>query len=177
MSRIPKNSKLICSALALAVLGGCTCYQDQSESAPAPAPAPVAEAPAVEPAPAPAPVSKTFSLSSEQLFDTDSSTLRPEGVTALKAVIDRHLANANVNSITVTGHTDSSGSDAYNQGLSERRANAVRDFLVQNGVDNSKIATVGRGESSPIATNDTAQGRQANRRVEMSAELVSEINP
>jgi outer membrane protein OmpA-like peptidoglycan-associated protein len=69
--------------------------------------------------------------------------------------------------ITVIGHTDSTGSDAYNQRLSERRADAVRERLVANGVSAGQLATVGRGSLEPRADNDTPEGRAANRRVEM----------
>jgi OOP family OmpA-OmpF porin len=67
----------------------------------------------------------------------------------------------------VAGHTDSVGTDQYNQGLSERRANSVRDYLVEQGVRASRLTAVGYGENRPVATNDTADGRQENRRVEL----------
>ena len=70
-------------------------------------------------------------------------------------------------SILVEGHTDSTGSDAYNQQLSERRANSVRKLLVQRGVQEQRITILGYGESRPIATNATPEGRQMNRRVEI----------
>jgi OOP family OmpA-OmpF porin len=68
----------------------------------------------------------------------------------------------------VGGHTDSVGTDAYNQGLSERRAMAVKDYLVGKGVDGSRLSSMGYGESSPVASNDTADGRALNRRVELN---------
>jgi len=69
--------------------------------------------------------------------------------------------------ITVAGHTDSSGSEDYNQGLSEKRAAAVRNLLIANGVVKNRITTLGFGESAPIADNGTSYGRQVNRRVEI----------
>jgi len=69
--------------------------------------------------------------------------------------------------LEVEGHTDSVGSDEYNQRLSENRANSVRDFLIREGINSSSIAARGFGESQPVATNDTAAGRQQNRRVEL----------
>jgi outer membrane protein OmpA-like peptidoglycan-associated protein len=69
--------------------------------------------------------------------------------------------------VAVEGHTDSVGSDDYNQQLSERRAGSVRNFLVQNGVPLTVISAMGFGESQPVATNDTPEGRQTNRRVEL----------
>lgn len=67
----------------------------------------------------------------------------------------------------VVGHTDSRGADAYNQVLSEQRAAAVRDWLVANGVDASRLTVVGMGENEPVANNETAEGRAKNRRVEL----------
>jgi outer membrane protein OmpA-like peptidoglycan-associated protein len=74
---------------------------------------------------------------------------------------------------TVEGHTDAIGSDAYNQGLSERRANAVRDVLVeQHGIDVNRVSAVGYGESRPVADNDSESGRAINRRVEAAVEVL-----
>ncbi|HUH11565.1 MAG TPA: OmpA family protein, partial [Longimicrobiales bacterium] len=70
--------------------------------------------------------------------------------------------------LLVVGHTDAVGSDDYNQALSERRAQAAADFLVTQGVSRTAIRTVGRGETEPIASNDTPEGRQMNRRVEVA---------
>jgi len=69
--------------------------------------------------------------------------------------------------VEVAGHTDSVGTDAYNQKLSERRAAAVKDYLVSKGIAASKVTTIGKGESQPVATNKTAEGRQKNRRVDI----------
>lgn len=160
---------LVSSALAITLLGGCACNVEQPPAEPAPAPV------AAAPAPAPQKVTETFSLSAEQLFDFDKSTLRPEGAAALDTLVEKYRGNARLRTMSLTGHTDSVGSDEYNQGLSERRANSVRDYLVEKGVDGSKISASGRGESSPAATNDTAEGRQQNRRVDVSAELEHEV--
>jgi OOP family OmpA-OmpF porin len=69
--------------------------------------------------------------------------------------------------IIAVGHTDSIGSDAYNQALSERRANAVKDYLVSKGIEKNRVYTEGKGEKQPIATNATAEGRAKNRRTEI----------
>ena len=69
--------------------------------------------------------------------------------------------------VLIIGHTDATGSDSYNQGLSERRASSAANYLAANGVTRNRIQTAGRGESEPIDTNDTAEGRQQNRRVEI----------
>ena len=72
--------------------------------------------------------------------------------------------------VRVEGNTDSIGTDAYNQGLSERRAESVRSHLIGRGVSASRLTAVGYGESQPIASNDTAEGRALNRRVELKTE-------
>jgi len=73
-------------------------------------------------------------------------------------------------SIQVAGYTDSVGTDAYNQGLSERRANAVLDYFVSHGIEASRLTAVGYGESNPVADNSTADGRAQNRRVELNVQ-------
>jgi outer membrane protein OmpA-like peptidoglycan-associated protein len=100
------------------------------------------------------------------LFDTGRANLKPGAY----ATIDR-LANALKESpdrkVQIEGHTDSVGSDDYNQVLSERRAQSVQSALFERGVRSDQIATVGKGESTPVASNDDAGGRQQNRRVEL----------
>lgn len=100
------------------------------------------------------------------LFDTGKSTLKPGAY----ATIDR-LANAlkevPTRSVLIEGHTDSVGSEEYNQQLSEQRARSVQSALLQRGVNGSQISTAGKGEGLPVASNDTAGGRQQNRRVEV----------
>jgi OOP family OmpA-OmpF porin len=77
------------------------------------------------------------------------------------------LRGVDVEMVIATGHTDSVGTDAYNQKLSERRAAAVKDYLVSKGIPAAKVTTIGKGESQPVATNKTAGGRQKNRRVDI----------
>jgi outer membrane protein OmpA-like peptidoglycan-associated protein len=100
------------------------------------------------------------------LFDTAKATLKPGAY----ATIDR-LANAlkgdSARKVMIEGHTDSVGGEDYNQGLSERRAAAVQAALLERGVPSEQMAAVGKGESTPVASNDNAAGRQQNRRVEM----------
>jgi OOP family OmpA-OmpF porin len=100
------------------------------------------------------------------LFDFDSAELKAGSTEVLNSSYAKFRGNAEVESVTITGHTDSIGSDAYNQGLSERRANAVRDYLVSQGADASKLQARGVGESQPAFTNETDAGRAMNRRVE-----------
>jgi outer membrane protein OmpA-like peptidoglycan-associated protein len=103
---------------------------------------------------------------SDVLFDSGRYTLRPGAREKLAKVSGIILAYPGLK-LEVEGHTDSVGTDEYNMKLSENRANAVRDYLVQQGIDASSIGARGFGESQPVTTNDTAAGRQQNRRVEM----------
>lgn len=101
------------------------------------------------------------------LFDFDSSTLRPGSRSDLANLASSLLDYPNTE-VQITGHTDAVGSDAYNQRLSERRAYAVERELTRLGVAGSRLWATGLGESSPVADNTTAFGRQQNRRVELS---------
>jgi outer membrane protein OmpA-like peptidoglycan-associated protein len=105
-------------------------------------------------------------LGDEVLFDVDQAELKPGGMQQLARVAEFLRENPDRN-VLVEGHTDSTAPDAYNLALSQRRANAVEDFLITQGVDPTRIGAVGYGEQLPIATNDTVAGRQANRRVEI----------
>ena len=100
-------------------------------------------------------------------FDFDSAMLKPDMKSALGDVARRVKASKGDERLLVVGHTDSVGSDAYNQGLSERRAKAAADYLISQGVDASSILTRGLGESDPVADNSTKSGRAKNRRVEI----------
>lgn len=99
-------------------------------------------------------------------FATDSATIDPQFRPTLDKVADV-LARYNQTYVDVYGHTDSTGSDAYNQGLSERRAQSVAGYLESRGVIAARVGTRGFGETQPIASNDTEAGRAANRRVEI----------
>lgn len=129
-----------------------------------------AEPPKTEaPTPPPAPVYEKITLSAKALFDFDKSDLKPAGREALDAVGEKIKSKgASVVDIDIVGHTDSIGSEEYNQALSMRRANAVRDYIVSKGVDGNIIDVSGEGESSPVADNATKEGRAQNRRVEVS---------
>ncbi|GGB29207.1 cell envelope biogenesis protein OmpA [Sphingomonas metalli] len=99
-------------------------------------------------------------------FAYDSADVQPQFRRTLDQVADT-LAEYNQTYVDVYGHTDSTGSDAYNQTLSERRATSVADYLASHGVQSARIGTRGYGETQPIASNDTDEGRAANRRVEI----------
>jgi outer membrane protein OmpA-like peptidoglycan-associated protein len=101
------------------------------------------------------------------LFDFDSDRIRPEAAKNFQELA-RSLNKFGNSNLLIVGHTDSQGDDAYNQALSQRRANAASAYLQSQGVPTSRISTSGRGESEPIATNDTEAGKQLNRRVEVA---------
>ena len=107
-----------------------------------------------------------ITLSGSVLFRSDEATLLPEATTKLGQVADALMATKE-RSLIVEGHSDSQGADAYNLDLSQRRANAVRDFLTSRGYDGSRVRAVGIGETRPIADNASAEGRANNRRVEI----------
>jgi outer membrane protein OmpA-like peptidoglycan-associated protein len=101
------------------------------------------------------------------LFDFDSDRIRPDAAANLNNLASSLNKFGNSN-IMIVGHTDSRGDDAYNMGLSQRRANAASAYLQSRGVPASRISTAGRGESEPVAYNDTEAGMQQNRRVEIA---------
>ncbi|MZI92866.1 outer membrane beta-barrel protein [Vibrio sp. CAIM 722] len=146
----------------------------QSEPAPAPQPAPqpkpepIAKAePAPQPAPKPRWVIKQHGTESDQsLFALESAELTEKGKEAFTPLLEtlRQYPNAEA---TITGYTDSTGSEKYNQQLSEKRAQAVANFLIEGGVQADKLTVKGKGESNPIASNATLAGRKQNRRVEV----------
>jgi len=116
-------------------------------------------------------VTETLRLSAGALFDTDKADIKPGGRNELDAFLSQ-LNGKNVRSISVTGHTDDRGTDAYNRALSERRAEAVKSYLARGGVDPGKITTRGEGEAKPIADNNTVGGRAQNRRVEIEVSVL-----
>lgn len=108
-----------------------------------------------------------ITLSGSVLFESAQSTLLPSAQAKLNQVGNALAAATKDRNVDIEGHTDSQGSDAYNQDLSERRAEAVRNYLVQGGFDSQRIQSHGMGESNPIANNGSAEGRANNRRVEI----------
>jgi outer membrane protein OmpA-like peptidoglycan-associated protein len=133
------------------------------QAAPAPPPAPPPPPP-----PPPPPAKKKIVLRSVH-FDFNKSNIRPDARPVLDEAA-RTLKEEGGIAVICAGHTDSVGTDAYNMKLSRRRANAVRDYLVGHGIAASRIRTEGFGESRPVASNATADGRAQNRRVELNVE-------
>lgn len=101
------------------------------------------------------------------LFEFDSDRVTSNAAANLQKLAESLDKYPNTD-LMIVGHTDAVGTDSYNQGLSERRARSAAAFLVQQGVASGRLQSVGRGETEPIATNDTEEGRQLNRRVEVA---------
>lgn len=131
-------------------------------------PAPAEPAAAVEPGPAApqaaAPVEKTI-VTAETLFDTDRADIKPSG----KATLDELIAQLHdENSVIIPiGYASSPGTEQHNMELSQRRAEAVKNYLVSQGIDSERIYVASKGEQDPVADNSTAQGRALNQRVEI----------
>ena len=137
---------------------------------PSPAPAPT---PGAAPAPAPAaaavvapPAATKVTYAADAFFDFNKSVLKPEGKAKLDDLTSK-VKGINLEVIIAVGHTDSVGSDAYNQKLSVRRSEAVKAYLVSKGIEKNRVYTEGKGEKQPVADNKTSEGRAKNRRVEI----------
>jgi len=105
-------------------------------------------------------------MSDAILFDVNSAALKPQSMITLDQMADVMVKYPD-SDILIKGHTDSTGSEKYNQELSERRSQSVKNYLVSKGVSESRITAIGFGKTMPIASNDTAEGREKNRRVEI----------
>lgn len=138
----------------------------EPEPVPAPAPAAATAAPAPAPAAAAAPSAEKVTFEADTFFDFDKFTLKPAGKAKLEDLVSK-LTGTDIEVVVATGHTDSVGTEAYNQKLSMRRANAVKAFLVSKGIPADRVFTEGKGESKPVASNKTSEGRAKNRRVDV----------
>ena len=138
--------------------GKCVAPPPVEAPAPAPTPAPVPGAPV--------PTSEKVSYNADAFYDFDKATLKPEGKQALDELYSK-LGGMNVEVVIAVGHTDSVGTDAYNDKLAIRRAESVKAYLLSKGVEANRVYTEGKGEKQPVADNKTAEGRAKNRRVEI----------
>jgi len=134
-----------------------------------------------QPEAAPEPVKKTVvskfdsgELSGDGLFERNSDTLNATGVSVVDLITQDIPANGEVTAIVVTGHTDSRGSDALNQDLSDRRAANIASLLAEK-YPAADVTSIGAGEGSPVASNETAEGRQRNRRVEVEITSIQDV--
>lgn len=133
---------------------------DAPKAAPAAAPAP-APAPAAPPKPA----AQKVTLAADALFDFDKATLRPEGKGKLDDVVAK-TKDIKLEVIIAVGHADRFGTDAYNQKLSERRAAAVKDYLVGKGIEANRVYTEGKGEKQPVTKPDQCKGPKSKKVIE-----------
>lgn len=156
-----EDSGAATGAGAGAAIGALLCADRTPEPVAEPAPEPMPE-----PAPAPEPEFEPVVLSSEVNFAFDSAELRPQGEMTLDEVAHRLRESPDLR-VKIEGHTDSVGSNEYNQGLSQRRAESVREYLMSQGIAGDRMTATGYGEERPVATNDTDEGRALNRRVEI----------
>jgi len=120
-------------------------------------------------------VGKKIEITEKVMFDTGKATIKPESDQLLKDVATVLTQNASVTKLRVEGHTDSVGKDSANKKLSQKRADSVKDFLVKAGIDANRLESIGYGEEKPIASNDTDEGKEQNRRVEFN--IVTETPP
>jgi OOP family OmpA-OmpF porin len=134
--------------------------------APPPPPPPPAAPPAPRP-PAPvAPVSEKVTFAADAFFDFDKAVLKPEAKAKMDDLVAK-TGGVNLEVVIAVGHTDSIGTEGYNQKLSVARADAVKGYLVSKGIEKNRVYTEGKGETQPVADNKTAEGRAKNRRVEI----------
>ena len=133
---------------------------------PPPAPPPRPPAPPPPPPPPPAPVSEKVTFAADAFFDVNKSVLKPEAQAKLADLVSK-TKGINLEVIIAVGHTDSDGSDAFNQKLSVARSEAVKAYLVGQGVEKNRVYTEGKGEKQPVADNKTKEGKAKNRRVEI----------
>jgi len=128
----------------------------------------VVAAPKAAPAAPAAPVAAASKVTyaADAFFDFDKSVLKPAGKAKLDDLVSK-VKGINLEVIIAVGHTDSIGTDAYNQKLSVRRAESVKAYLVSKGIEKNRIYTEGKGEKQPVADNKTKEGRAKNRRVEI----------
>jgi OmpA-OmpF porin, OOP family len=159
------------STLAAAGVGYLICSMTEEEPKPAPRAQPAPPPPPPKPAPPPPPPPKPDVCTGmvrlrDVKFQNDKADIQPNAGTVLQQIADG-LQRCPETRVKLSAYTDSNGSDAYNQKLSQRRAESVRDYLVSHGVDASRIEAHGLGEANPIADNSTAEGRAENRRVEI----------
>jgi OOP family OmpA-OmpF porin len=140
--------------------------------------APAAPVPPPPPPPPPAPpkpTSEKVTYAADAFFDFDRATLKPEARAKLDDLVSK-TSGIGLEVVIAVGHTDATGPSGYNQALSTRRANAVKDYLVSKGIEKNRVYTEGKGEAQPVADNKTREGRAKNRRVEIEVVGTRPVN-
>lgn len=157
--------------LCLTACGGTIAFSDTSSLAivgdpPAPPPPPKEEPP-------PPPKPKRVEVTADKIvirekiqFDLNKATIKSDSHELLGEIVDVFKENPHIKKVSIEGHTDDQGTDAYNVKLSDQRAKSVLDYLVSKGIDAKRLTSKGFGESKPIASNATEEGKEQNRRVE-----------
>lgn len=134
-------------------------------------PAPTPEPVAVEAKPARAQITGDQIMLTEKIqFDYNSANIKEESHSLIDEVYDLLTANPDITLLDIVGHTSSEGSDSTNLKLSKERAAAVKDYLVNKGIDAKRLSSQGKGEKEPVADNETEEGKEKNRRVEFKIE-------
>jgi len=158
-------------ALGLSACGGTISFSDTSSLAIVGTPPKPPEPPKEEPPPPPKP--KRVEVTADKIvirekiqFDLNKATIKPESDELLGEIVEVFKENPHIKKVSIEGHTDNQGSDSYNQKLSDQRAKSVLDYLVGKGIDAKRLTSKGFGESKPIGSNDTEEGKEQNRRVE-----------
>lgn len=166
---VPGCDLPICVEPETLVDGKCVAPPPPPPPPPAPEPTPEPAAPA-----APVPTSEKVSYSADAFFDFDKAVLKPEGKQALDELAT-NIQGVNVEVIIAEGHTDSIGTDQYNEKLAIRRAESVKTYLVSKGIAADRVYVEGKGEKQPVADNKTRAGRAKNRRVEIEVVGTREV--
>jgi outer membrane protein OmpA-like peptidoglycan-associated protein len=171
-------SALFVAAFSLVGCGGQMVFSDSNAIVIGGDLPPPPEPPPPPPPPKPKRVEVTADkivINEKIMFDFDKATIKPESHDLLNEVVSVIKENPHIRKISIEGHTDSDGSDKYNQKLSEGRANAVKEYLVEHGTADGMLTSKGWGESKPIADNDTPEGKEKNRRVEFLITAQDEV--
>jgi OOP family OmpA-OmpF porin len=170
-SRLLHAALLACVSGSLVACGSTMTFSDTSSlvihgDPPAPPPEP-------KPEPPPPPKPKRVEVTADKIvirekiqFDLNKATIKSESHGLLDEIVSVFKENPHIKKVSIEGHTDNQGADAYNQKLSDQRAKSVLDYIVGKGVEEKRLTAKGFGETKPIATNDTEEGKEQNRRVE-----------
>lgn len=169
---------LFAAALPLVGCGGQMVFSDSNSITIGGTLPPPPEPPPPPPPPKPKRVVVTadkIEITEKIQFDVDKATIKEESHSLLDEIVSVIKANPHIRKISIEGHTDSDGTDKYNQKLSDNRAASVKTYLVEHGISDSMLSSKGWGESKPMADNETPEGKEKNRRVEFIITAQDEV--